>query len=149
MHPPKDCTGTLRRTKKITTYRLRAEDVMSLLQNIEGFDKPKWTHEAKLPGGDLNGFNIAQYVKHLGGEYSWLQKGLVYRLTCHYGSNTHMVLKSCFRVSDLGEQFSPDLYQVEVDYLIQHEFARSAEKFVWRRTRQGIQMDSARINRLN
>ena len=60
-----------------------------------------------------------------------------------------MVLKDCFKVSDLGEQFSPDLYQTEVDYLIQQEFARSAEDIVWRRTRQGIQMDTAGINRLN
>ncbi|MYI89534.1 MAG: hypothetical protein F4082_04480 [Gammaproteobacteria bacterium] len=122
---------------------------MSLLKNIEGFDKPKWTHDAKLPGGDLNGLNTTQYAEHLCEKYSWLPQGLAYRLVCHYGSNTHMVLKDCFKVSDLGEQFSSDLYQAEVDYLIQHEFARSAEDIVWRRTRQGIQMDSARINRLN
>ncbi len=134
---------------KITTYRLLAEDVMSLLKSIEGFDKPKWTHDAKLPGGDLNGLNITQYAEHLGEKYSWLPQGLVYRLACHYGSNTHMVLKDCYKVSDLGEQFTPDLYQAEVDYLIQHEFVRSAEDIVWRRTRQGIQMDSAGINRLN
>lgn len=60
-----------------------------------------------------------------------------------------MVLKDCFKVSDLGEQFSPDFYQAEVDYLIKHEFARSAEDIVWRITRQGIHMDTARINRLN
>lgn len=134
---------------KITTYRLLAEDVMSLLKNIEGFDKPKWTHKAKLPGGDLIGLNIAQFVKHLDEKYSWLPRDLAYRLTRHYGSNTHMVLKDCYRVSDLGEQFSPDLYQAEVDYLIQHEFARSAEDIVWRRTCQGIHMDTARIDRLN
>lgn len=36
-----------------------------------------------------------------------------------------------------------------MDYLKKHEYARSAEDIVWRRTRQGIHMDTTRINRLN
>ena len=116
---------------KITTYRLLAEDVMNLVKNIEGFDKRKWTHDTKLPAGDLNGLNITQYAKHLDEKYRWLPQGLAHRLACHYGSNTHMVLKDCFKASDLGEQFSPDLYQAEVDYLIQREFTRTTEDIVW------------------
>ena len=54
----------------------------------------------------------------------------------------------CTRVADLGEAFSPSLYQVEVDYLIRHEFARSAQDIVWRRTRQGIGMNTVQIDRL-
>ena len=54
----------------------------------------------------------------------------------------------CTRVADLGEAFSPSLYQVEVDYLIRHEFARSAQDIVWRRTRQGIGMNTLQFDRL-
>ena len=54
----------------------------------------------------------------------------------------------CTRVADLGEAFSPGLYQVKVDYLIRHEFARSAQDIVWRRTCQGIGMNTLQIDRL-
>ena len=41
---------------KITTYRQLAEDVLALLEQVEGFDKPKWMQNAILPGGDINGY---------------------------------------------------------------------------------------------
>ena len=40
-------------------------------------------------------------------------------------------------VQDLGEHFGAGLYRAEVDYLIRHEWARSAEDILWRRTKTG------------
>ena len=133
---------------KITTYRQLAEDVLSLLKKVEGFDRPKWTQTAKLPGGDIDGNNIEAFSSAVRQQYGWLPPELVARYACHYGSNVHEVLKGCGAVSDLGIEFSPSLYQAEVDYLVDREYAMRAEDIVWRRTRQGIRMSAHQIDRL-
>ncbi|PZQ44600.1 MAG: glycerol-3-phosphate dehydrogenase, partial [Micavibrio aeruginosavorus] len=33
------------------------------------------------------------------------------------------------------------LYEVEIRYLIEHEFARSAEDILWRRTKLGLHLE--------
>ncbi len=43
-------------------------------------------------------------------------------------------------MQDLGELFGVDLTQREVEYLIAHEWARSADDILWRRTKLGLRM---------
>jgi glycerol-3-phosphate dehydrogenase len=40
--------------------------------------------------------------------------------------------------SDMGEDFGAGLTKVEVDWLVQHEWARSAEDILLRRTKIGL-----------
>ena len=133
---------------KLTTYRLLAEDVLDLLSKLDGFNQPKWTNHAVLPGGDIGGYDVAEFATRLIAQYPWLPQELAQRYARHYGSKVHTILDDCTGVLDLGEAFSPGLYQVEVDFLIRHEFARSAQDIVWRRTRQGIGMNTVQIDRL-
>jgi len=133
---------------KITTYRQLAEDVLALLEQIEGFDKPKWTQNAILPGGDINGYSIETFTSTLRQQYGWLPTELASRYARHYGSLVHEILKGCSTVSDLGIEFSPGLYQAEVDYLVTREYAMCAEDIIWRRTRQGIRMNTRQIDEL-
>ncbi len=133
---------------KITTYRQLAEDVLTLLQQVEGFDRPKWTQNAKLPGGDINGYCIETFASTLQQQYRWLPTELVDRYACHYGSNAHVILKGANAVSDLGTEFSSGLYQAEVDYLFAREYAMCAEDIIWRRTRLGIRMNACEIDKL-
>ena len=39
---------------------------------------------------------------------------------------------------DLGARFGADLFEREVDYLIDHEWARTADDVLWRRTKLGL-----------
>jgi glycerol-3-phosphate dehydrogenase len=50
--------------------------------------------------------------------------------------------------ADLGEHFGADLYRVEVDYLRRHEWAKTAEDILWRRTKLGLSVDDASVARL-
>ncbi len=134
---------------KITTYRRLAEDVLDQLGSLKGFNKPKWTYAGMLPGGDIGEDSVENFSQSLVQQYRWMPPELAQRYACHYGTNAHVIAKDCTKIGDLGEEFSPDLYQAEVDYLIQHEFVRSAEDVIWRRTRLGIGMNSAQIARLN
>ncbi len=131
---------------KITTYRQLAEDVLALFKQVDGFDKPKWTHKAKLPGGNINGYSIETFASTLQQQYQWLPTELVERYACHYGSNAHEILEGSGTVSDLGTEFSPGLYQAEVDYLLTREYAMCAEDIVWRRTRLGIRMNAREVD---
>ncbi len=134
---------------KITTYRLLAEDAIEMLGGLKGFNTSKWTDGAILPGADIGGYSTADFADRLSNQYRWLPAPLAQRYACHYGSRAHEILNGCVDTYDLGQEFSPGLYQAEVDYLIHHEFARCAEDVIWRRTRQGIRMDASQISQLN
>jgi glycerol-3-phosphate dehydrogenase len=44
------------------------------------------------------------------------------------------------KTEDLGRCFGSDLYEVEVRYLIDHEWARHADDVLWRRTKEGLRL---------
>ncbi|MGC9552001.1 glycerol-3-phosphate dehydrogenase, partial [Vibrio metoecus] len=46
-------------------------------------------------------------------------------------------------IEDLGIAFSGELYQREVDYLWDNEFARHAQDIFWRRTKLGLNHDTS------
>jgi glycerol-3-phosphate dehydrogenase len=54
------------------------------------------------------------------------------------------VLSQCRSLGDLGMYFGADLYAREIDYFIEHEWARSAEDVLWRRTKAGLHLDAGR-----
>ena len=49
---------------------------------------------------------------------------------------------------DLGEHFGAGLYAAEVAYLVEHEWARTAEDILWRRTRKGLGVSAHGVERL-
>ena len=51
--------------------------------------------------------------------------------------------------SDLGEDFGATLTQREVEWLMEREFARTAEDVVWRRSKLGLRMTPEQISRLD
>ena len=130
---------------KITTYRLLAEDVLNLFRGLEGFNKPGWTHDGVLPGGHIGSKTVSEFAASLIQQYSWMPPDLAARYACHYGSNAHMILKNASQISDLGHEFSENFFQAEVDYLVRHEFARTVEDMIWRRTRHGLRMDASQV----
>ncbi|MYB34012.1 MAG: glycerol-3-phosphate dehydrogenase [Gammaproteobacteria bacterium] len=133
---------------KITTYRLLAEDVLEHFRTLEGFNRPKWTHDGLLPGGDIGSNDVREYASLLSTQYSWITPDLASHYACHYGTNAHCILKNSAKFGDLGKEFSSNFFQAEVDYLIEHEYASFAEDIIWRRTRHGIRMSPDQISDL-
>jgi glycerol-3-phosphate dehydrogenase len=58
------------------------------------------------------------------------------------------VLGEAKSYEDLGHHFSGGLYQVEVKYLIENEFAKTAEDILWRRTKIGLKIDKVAEKKL-
>jgi glycerol-3-phosphate dehydrogenase len=120
---------------KITTARALAEEALDRL-GIEGPRRTAWN---ALPGGDvMPGF--LDYLQRLG---DVLPQPLVARLARAYGTRLGDVLGSATRLEDLGRHFGAGLYEAEVRYLREREFARTAEDILWRRTKLGLHMDAA------
>ena len=60
-----------------------------------------------------------------------------------YGTRLETLLGDSERLADLGRHFGAGLYEREVRYLVDTEFARTAEDVLWRRTKLGLAMSAA------
>ena len=65
------------------------------------------------------------------------------RLTRQYGTLTLTLIGDAASAADLGRHFGADLYQREVEWLIEREWARSADDVLWRRTKLGLRLTKA------
>jgi glycerol-3-phosphate dehydrogenase len=50
--------------------------------------------------------------------------------------------------ADLGRDFGASLSEAEVRYLVEEEWARTAEDVAWRRTKLGLHMSAAQVGAL-
>ncbi len=58
-----------------------------------------------------------------------------------YGTLARTLLGEAKTLADLGRDFGAGLYEAEVRYLIDREWARTAEDVLWRRTKRGLHFD--------
>ncbi|ESZ56926.1 glycerol-3-phosphate dehydrogenase [Mesorhizobium sp. L103C131B0] len=134
---------------KITTYRRLSE---SMLEKVEGFlgkrGKP-WTANAPLPGGDFPATGFDAQVAKLKSAYPFLDQRLARRLTRLYGTRAQVLLGLAKSNADLGRNFGADLYEAEVRYLCENEWALAAEDVLWRRTKRGLHLSREQASALD
>jgi glycerol-3-phosphate dehydrogenase len=124
---------------KITTFRKLAESAM---EKIEPFfpqmGKP-WTHAGALPGGDFPLAEVEARMTALGRKFPFLDQHNTRRLFRAYGTEAEKMLAGARSSADMGQSFGP-LSEREVDWLKTHEWARSANDILWRRSKLGLHM---------
>jgi glycerol-3-phosphate dehydrogenase len=137
---------------KITTYRRLAEHA---LQRLSPYLKDNatslhegWTGTTALPGGDFAVTGLAALAAQLRCDHPFLAPAHATRLAHAYGTRARDWLAGAQSIADLGEDFGATLTAREVDYLINHEFARTAEDVVWRRSKLGLWLSAAQVARL-
>lgn len=133
---------------KLTTHRVLAEEVMQKLKATFPAMGEAWTKTAIFPGSALDS-SFDSFLQCCRESYGWLSETILYRLARDYGTNIKLLLANCHSVADLGMYFGADLYEKEVRYLVEHEWARTAEDIVWRRTKQGLYLRADQIAALN
>ncbi len=133
---------------KITTYRKLAEDALKTLKPALPTIGAAWTELVPLPGGDIAGADFAAFEAACAKDYDWLDDAVRRRLARTYGTRIHQLLDGAMSMQALGHHYGAGLYQREVDYLMAHEFARSAEDILKRRTKLGLHMTQAQIDGL-
>lgn len=132
---------------KLTTHRALAEKVISKLKShFPHLSKPT-TEWVSLPGGNIEDFTL--FMKALHEKFVWVPPKLLKRLAHYYGTYTEQVLEGTRNIHDLGHCFGADLYEKEVRYLIDYEWAQTAEDILWRRTQLGFNFTPEQIVQLS
>jgi len=125
---------------KITTYRTLAEAAVNKLHPFFPIDFRPWTDGLHLPGGDLPYKSFSFFLTALAVQYPWVPLPMLTRLAHQYGSRIHLVLSGANSLNDLGQYFDADCYEKELVYLIEHEWAHTAEDLLFRRTKLGLHL---------
>jgi glycerol-3-phosphate dehydrogenase len=122
---------------KITTYRRLAEAALEQLAHFFT-PGPAWTRGAPLPGGDFAWDALDSKVAEARQTWPFLEEDHARRLLQAYGTRIDRVLGAAKAMQDLGKQFGADLTEAEVRYLMQHEWAETADDVLWRRSKLGL-----------
>ena len=124
--------------------RALAERALELL----GTPGPAWTATAPLPGGDIPGGDFDAFLEQQARFFPWLPSATLLRMARAYGTRLPRVLGDARGFDDLGQHFGGGLTAAEVIYLIHHEFARSAEDVLWRRSKLALHLTPDECERL-
>jgi len=121
---------------KITTYRRLAEQVLEKLGRYLVNCGPPWTERAPLPGSDFGGDSPSRVFERLRARHAGMSEQALRGIFTRHGVLAGEVIGE----GDLGEHFGAGLHEREVRYLVEREWARSAEDVLWRRTKAGLHM---------
>ncbi len=127
---------------KITTYRRLAETALRELAFFSAADRA-WTASAPLPGGDFPMGGVEPLIADARVKWPFLAENHVRRLVQAYGTRIARVLGAARTLENLGRSFGGDLTEAEVRYLMQEEWAETADDILWRRTKLGLHLSSA------
>ena len=114
---------------KLTTYRTLAQKAVDKLQAVFPTLGPQWTAEAPLPGAEA--FDEQQLATRLAatGLDSMTQR----RWIRSYGMDA---LK--LAAQPLGQSFGEGLFEVELNWMVEQEWACTAEDALFRRSKMGV-----------
>jgi glycerol-3-phosphate dehydrogenase len=118
---------------KITTYRHLAEEAVGHLCA----DKP-WTARVPLPGGDIAQGDFTFFARQMAERWPWLPPETRLRYAHAYGTRMGDIIGRARDIAGLGAHYGDDLYEAEIRYLVEYEWARAPEDILWRRSKRGL-----------
>ncbi len=121
---------------KITTYRKLAEHALEKLAPYFAHMKSPWTAAEPLPGAEV-------VDEDTDAPWKSLPANLLNSLRNRHGTRTRHLLFDVVALKDLGAHFGGHLYAREIDYMMAHEWAQSAEDVLYRRSKAGLLMTQA------
>ncbi|HEY0222982.1 MAG TPA: glycerol-3-phosphate dehydrogenase [Pseudolabrys sp.] len=122
---------------KITTHRKLAEAAMEKI-GIFFEGRPPWTATSSLPGGEFPPEGFYALVAETIGRWPFLSEPHARRLVRAYGTRAERFLGTAQSMEDLGPRFAGDLTAAEVRYMVEHEWAQTAEDVLYRRSKLGL-----------
>jgi glycerol-3-phosphate dehydrogenase len=121
----------------ICTYRRVAEAVLAALARTLPSGR-SWTATTPLPGGDFPLGGGDALIRRARGLWPFLDEANLCRLIAAYGTRLDQVLGCADSLAAVGPCFGAALSAAEVRYLMRHEWARSTEDVLWRRSKLGL-----------
>jgi glycerol-3-phosphate dehydrogenase len=134
---------------KITTYRRLAEAALEKLRPFFPEMSGSWTAGASMPGGDFPVDGIEALAAKLREQYPFLDDAWAMRLVRNYGTDAFGILGAARTADELGQDFGGTLREAEVVWLMQKEWARTADDVLWRRSKLGLRLTKAQAKTLN
>lgn len=134
---------------KITTYRKLAEGAMDKILPYFPGTSGHWTAGVALPGGDFPVDGFDALVAKLQKTFSFLTPFSARRLVRAYGTEAQVMLEGAQTTADLGMDFGHGLSAREIRWLMQHEYARTAEDVIWRRNKLGLRLSAEQVAALD
>ncbi|MBR7890787.1 glycerol-3-phosphate dehydrogenase [Burkholderia multivorans] len=123
---------------KITTFRKLAEEAGDMLCVALDRDAPAWTAGAPLPGGDIANAKFDAFADAFAKRHRWLPAPLARRYARAYGTRAARVVGDAQSLADLGAEIVPGLFEAELRYLRDTEWATCAQDVLWRRSKLGL-----------
>ncbi len=124
---------------KLTTHRRLAEHALARLTPYLPAAGPPWTASSLLPGSNgLPAGGAAALATELARQHPFLDAATAARLAANYGSDARQILGNAGSADALGRDFGQGLSQAELRWLVNREWACSAEDVLWRRSKLGL-----------
>jgi len=127
---------------KITTARHLAQDAITQLSQVTGWPVSAVTMDASLSGGDLPG-SYEEWFAEVRTRWPFLGDARAERMARAYGTMLRDMLADIGSKADMGEDFGGGLTRLEVDWLLHHEWAKTPEDILMRRTKIGLETPEA------
>jgi len=124
---------------KITTYRRLAEAALDRLAPYLSARRGRWTHGESLPGAPKDPIAARS---ELHARYPQLPKALLDGLFRRHGTLAAQVLGDASTLETLGEDLDGGLYERELRWFVENEWARRADDVLWRRSKAGLHMSA-------
>jgi glycerol-3-phosphate dehydrogenase len=121
---------------KITTYRRLAEQALDKLARYFPGLKPAWTSRVALSGSDFGGVARVEARDAFFASHPHIAESTLRGIFRRHGTHAQAVVGD----GALGEDYGAGLSEREVRYFVEHEWARSAEDVLWRRSKAGLLM---------
>ncbi|MDO9414624.1 glycerol-3-phosphate dehydrogenase [Pararhizobium sp.] len=125
---------------KITTFRKLSEHALERLKPFFPDMKDGWTAKSHLPGGDMKNADFEQFLGDVRARYVWLPANLAKHYARLYGTRLYALVGSSASLADLGRCFGSLLYEREVRFLMETEWALQPEDILERRTKHALHM---------
>ncbi len=133
---------------KITTYRRLAEAaIKKLAPHLPPTLKGPWTARAALPGGDFPRSGLPDLIEEVFKRGPVFSREHAVRLGRSYGTRAFEILSEAAE-HGFGVTFVGDLCEREVDYLMDKEWAQTAEDVLFRRSKLNLIATAADAERL-
>lgn len=123
---------------KLTTYRRLAEHALEKIGAVLGEKGGAWTAVSHLPGGQFAVTEASVLVAEILKNRPFISRQHAERLVRSYGTDAKIILADVKTQDALGRHFGGTLYEVELRWLVDKEWAVTAEDVLWRRTKQGL-----------
>jgi glycerol-3-phosphate dehydrogenase len=134
---------------KLTTFRRLAEEAADRLSAHFAAQRDPavrahrgaWTAEASLPGGDCGPLDA--FIARLQREHPDRDPALIARWARAHGSTARALLHA-----PPGREIAPGVCEAELRHAHAHEWAQTADDFLWRRSKLGLHLAPAEQARI-